>query len=131
MNILKAYDEIWFSLKNLAKDGVTFTITPSHSREIEETLRKFRSQPDRLPEHLWSHVEFSVESDWVLAALRREEVRLSSLNIAFDTSGGGGTKCWELDWSVFIASDERIYEMEYTRKILNDVVDSIESDQND
>ena len=127
MNILEAYNEIWTSLKNLAKEGVPFTVTPSHSRHIEETLRKFRSQPDRLPEHLWSHIEFSVKSEWILAALRREEVRLSALNIAFDTSGCGGTKCWELDWSVFIASDERIDEMEYTRKILNDVVDSIES----
>lgn len=131
MNILEAYDEIWTSLKNLAMEGVKFTVTPSHSRDIEETLQKYRNCPDRLPEQLWNIIEFSIRSDSDQAAIRREEVRLSALNIAFDTSGCAGSRYWETDWSVFIASDKEIDVMEAGRGMVKDVVDSMESVQND
>ena len=130
MNILEAYDEVWLSLKNLAMEGVPFTIRPSHSRNIEETLKEFRGQPDRLPEQLWSHIEFSVKSDYDSDALRREEVRLSALNIAFDTGGGAGTRDWELDWSLFIATDEDIDAMEAGRGMVQNTIDAMESVQN-
>ena len=130
MNILEAYDEVWLSLKNLAMEGVAFTIRPSHSRAIAETLKEFRRQPGRLPEQLWSHIEFSVKSDYDSDALRREEVRLSALNIAFDTGGGAGTRDWELDWSLFIATDEDIDAMEAGRGMVQNTIDAMESVQN-
>lgn len=130
MNILQAYDEIWISLKNLAMDGVKFTVTPSHSRDMEEILQKYRNQPGRLPEQLWNIIKFSVKSDSDQAAIRREEGRLSSLNIAFDTSGCAGYRYWETDWSVFIASDKEIGTMEAGRGIVKGILDSIESAQN-
>jgi len=131
MNILEAYDEVWLSLKNLAMEGVKFTVTPSHSREIEDTVKTYRNKPDSLPVQLWSHIEFSVKSEYDKDALRREQVRLSAQNIAFDTGGGAGTRDWELDWSLFIASDEDIDDMEVGRGMVQDVIDSMESVQND
>lgn len=131
MNILEAYDEVWLSLKNLAMEGVTFSVRPSHSREIEDTVTTYRNQPNSLPAQLWSHIEFSVKSDYDRDALRREQVRLSALNIAFDTGGGAGIRDWELDWSLFIASDEDIDDMEAGREMVQDAIDSMESVQND
>ena len=131
MNIMQAYEEVWQSLKNINRAGVKFTIRPSHSRDIESTLSEYDNRTDRLLRCYWSHVEFSVSSEADTDALREEEVRLSALNIAFDTGGGGGTRDWEIDWNLHIAEDEDIDAMEEGRRTVKDTLDSMECVQND
>jgi len=131
MNIMQAYDEVWQSLKNINRAGVKFSVCPTRSRNIESTLSKYDNRTDRLPSELWSTVEFAASSEEDNDVLRREEVRLSSLNIAFDTGGGCGARDWEIDWSLHIAEDEDIDAMEERRRMVRDTLDSIETVQND
>lgn len=131
MNIMQAYEEVWESLKTINQKGVRFSVRPSHSRQIESTLQKFDNRPDRLLCCYWSHVEFAVSSEQDTDAIRQEEVRLSALNIAFDTGGCGGIRDWEIDWSLHIAEDEDIDAMEEGRRMVKDTLDSMECVQND
>ena len=131
MNIMQAYEEVWQSLKNINQKGVKFSVRPSHTRHIESTLSEYDNRTDRLLRCYWSHVEFAVSSEADTDALREEEVRLSALNIAFDTGGCGGTRDWEIDWSLHIAEDEDIDAMEEGRRTVKDTLDSMECVQND
>lgn len=131
MDIMQAYEEVWQSLKNINRAGVKFSVQPSHSRNISSTLSEFDNRSDRLPAELWSHVEFVASSEAYTDILREEEVRLSALNIAFDTSGSPCTRDWEIDWSLHIAEDSDIDSMEEGRRILKHTIDSMESVQND
>ena len=131
MNIMQAYDEVWQSLKNINRAGVKFSVWPSHSRNIGSTLSEYDNRSDRLPSCHWSHVEFAASSQEYIDILRQEEVRLSALNIAFDTSGSPCTRDWEIDWSLHIAEDSDIDSMEEGRRILKHTIDSMECVQND
>ena len=131
MDIMQAYEEVWQSLKNINRKGVKFSVLPSHSRHIESTLSKYDNRTDRLPRSYWSRVEFATSSEADTDAIREEEVRLSALNIAFDTGGCGGTRDWEIDWSLHIAEDEDIDAMEEGRRTVKDTLDSMECIQND
>ena len=131
MNIMQAYDEVWQSLKNINQKGVKFSVRPSHSRHIESTLKEYDNRSDRLPSCHWSHVEFAASSQEYIDILRQEEVRLSALNIAFDTGGFCGTRDWEIDWSLHTAEDEDIDAMEEGRRTVKDSLDSMECVQND
>lgn len=126
MNIMQAYEEVWQSLKNINREGVKFSVQPSHSRHIESTLSKYDNRTDRLPRSYWSRVEFAASSETDTDILRQEEVRLSALNIAFDTGGCCESRDWEIDWSLHIAEDEDIDAMEEGRRIVKDTIDSME-----
>ena len=131
MDIMQAYEEVWGSLKNINRKGVKFSVLPSHSRHIESTLSKYDNRTDRLPRSYWSRVEFAASSEADTDAIREEEVRLSALNIAFDTGGCCGTRDWEIDWSLHIAEDEDIDAMEERRRTVKDTLDSMECVQSD
>jgi len=131
MNIMQAYEEVWHSLKNINRAGVKFSIQPSRSRHIESALSKYDNRIDRLPSEFWSTVEFATSSEVDTDILREEEVRLSALNIAFDTGGCGGIRDWEIDWSLHIADDKEIDAMKERRRMVKDTLDSLDCVQND
>ena len=124
---MKKYGRV---LKNINRAGVKFSVQPSHSRDIGSTLSEFNNRSDRLPAELWSHVEFVASSEAYTDILREEEVRLSALNIAFNTGGSSCTRDWEIDWSLHIAEDLDIDSMEEGRRTVKDTLDSMESVQN-
>jgi hypothetical protein len=130
MNIMQGYKEVWQSLQNINRAGVKFSVGPSHTRHILSTLTEYDNRADRLQRCYWSHVEFSISSEEDTDAIRREEVRLSSLNIAFDTGGCVGIRDWEIDWSLHIAEDEDIDAMEERRGMVKNALDSMECVQN-
>ena len=124
MTPLEAFELTIEKIKELQKNGIEIEITPSISREFEDTIRKYKGKPGRIdPEH-WVNVAFRTTDKSEMIKINELANYLGLVGVSFDTGGYLGYREWELDWSFKYTGKEN-EEWREARQTMEDIIDTI------
>lgn len=99
MEAIDGYNLVMSCVEQLRKQGIKVNITPTRSRNNQDTVEKYSGKPGHLTKDYWNHVTIFPlsEEDWKI--LRILEGILHNMECYFDTGYGCGGRDWEIDWS--------------------------------
>ncbi|MFO7790622.1 MAG: hypothetical protein ACQES1_01775 [Bacteroidota bacterium] len=125
-------DAFYFAMskiKELEKDGIDITITPSQSKDDQELINKFCTS-DKIPPELWHNICFRFTDKARANKIQKLASYLAMCGISFDIGGTTGLRDWEFDWSFSYNEGENKREWIKAGKRVEDMINKLSRGKN-